>query len=251
MVTVRCLISIAVKMDWPLYQFGVNNAFLYGDLVKDVYMTLPKGFDNDNGTKVCKLNKSLYGLKQASRQWNVKLTTALVEHDFVQNKFDYSLYVKSEGSMFVALLVYVDDIVITGNDESVISDFKKFLSSKFQIKDLGELKYFLGIKVLRNDKGICMSQRKYSMELLHEYSLLAARPVETLFPENTVLNFKETEKDKCLINFTNYQQLVGKLIYLTNTRPDISYVAHCLSQHMHSPLQSHFKAALKVLRYLK
>ncbi|GJU18962.1 ribonuclease H-like domain-containing protein [Tanacetum coccineum] len=201
MVTVRCLISIAVKMNWPLYQLDVNNAFLYGDLVEDVYMTLPQGFDNDNGTKVCKLNKSLYGLKQAPRQWNAKLTTALVEHGFVQSKFDYSLYVKHVGSVFVALLVYVDDIIITGNDEVGIKDSK--------------------------------------------------RPVETPFPENTVLNFKESEKDKFLLNFTSYQQLVGKLIYLTNTRPGISYVVHCLRQHMHNPLQSHFKAALRVLRYLK
>ncbi|GKE78747.1 hypothetical protein Tco_1544867 [Tanacetum coccineum] len=86
------------------------------------------------------------------------------------------------------------------------------------------------------------------MELLYEYGLLAARPVETPFPENTVLNFKESEKDKCLLNFTSYEQLVGKLIYFTNTRPDISYAVHCLSQHMHNPLQSHFKAALRVLR---
>ncbi|GKA03067.1 ribonuclease H-like domain-containing protein [Tanacetum coccineum] len=188
------------------------------DLVEDVYMTLPQGFDNDNGTK---------------------------------SKFDYSLYVKHVGSVFVALLVYVDDIVITRNDEVGIKDFKRFLSSKFQIKDLGELKYFLGIENLKNNVGICMSQRKYCMELLYEYGLLAARPVETPFRENTVLNFKESEKDKFLLNFTSYEQLVGKLIYLTNTRPDISYAVHCLSQHMHSPLQSHFKAALRVLSYLK
>ncbi|GKE19914.1 ribonuclease H-like domain-containing protein [Tanacetum coccineum] len=120
MVIVRCLVSIAVKMNWPLYQLDVNNAIMYGD----VYMTLPQGFDNDNGTKVCKLNKSLYGLKQAPRQWNKKLTTALVEHGFIQSKFDYSLYVKSKGSEFVALLVYVDDIVITRNDESGVKSFK-------------------------------------------------------------------------------------------------------------------------------
>ena len=251
MVIVRCLISIAVNMNWPLYQLDVNNAFLYGDLEEDVYMILPKGFNGGDGTKVCKLNKSLYGLKQAPRQWNAKLTTALVEHGFVQSKLDNSLNIKQKGSVFVALLVYVDDIVITGNDEAEISNFKKFLSSKFMIKDLGELKYFLGIEVLKNDKGLCMSQRKYCLELLHEYGLLAAKPVDTPLPENTVLNHVESDNDKFLKNITNYQKLVGKLIYLTDTRPDISYVVHCLSQHMHSPLQSHLKAALRVLKYLK
>ncbi|GKE64562.1 putative RNA-directed DNA polymerase, partial [Tanacetum coccineum] len=114
MVTVRCLISIDVKMEWSLYQLDVNNAFLYVDLIKDVYMYIPEGYDCDDKNKVCKLNKSLYGLKQAPRQWYAKLTVALAEHGFVQNKFDYSLYIKSRGPTFIALLVYVNDIVITG-----------------------------------------------------------------------------------------------------------------------------------------
>nr|GEW65165.1 ribonuclease H-like domain-containing protein [Tanacetum cinerariifolium] len=138
MVTVRCLISIDVSNSWPFYQLDVNNAFLCGDLKEDVYMYLPEGCESNNKHKVCKLNKSLYGLKQAPRQWNAKLTIALIKHGFEQSKFDYSLYVKKKGSMFVALLVYVDDIVITGNDEVEVKSFKSFLSSKFLINDLGE-----------------------------------------------------------------------------------------------------------------
>ncbi|GJZ06729.1 ribonuclease H-like domain-containing protein, partial [Tanacetum coccineum] len=164
--------------------------------------------------KVCKLNKSLYGLKQALRQWNAKLTTALAEHGFEQSKFDYFLYIKQKGSVFIALLVYVDDIVITANDES-------------------------GIK------------EKYCLELLYKYGLLAARPVDIPFPKNCVLNFGGSEKDKYLNDFTSYQKLVGKLINLTNTRPDVSYAVHCLIQHMLCLLRSHCKAALRVLRYLK
>nr|GFB68984.1 ribonuclease H-like domain-containing protein [Tanacetum cinerariifolium] len=135
MFTVRCLISIAINKNWPLYQLDVNNAFLYGDLYEDVYMTLPQGYDNVEKEKVCKLNKSLYGWKQAPRQWNAKLTTALAEHGF--KPFDYSLYVKQSGESFVALLVYVDDIVITGNNEKEINEFRMFLSSEFLIKHLG------------------------------------------------------------------------------------------------------------------
>ncbi|GKC25959.1 ribonuclease H-like domain-containing protein, partial [Tanacetum coccineum] len=143
MVTVRCLISIVVVNKWPLYQLDVNNAFLYGDLVEDVYMTLPDGYNNVDKSKVCKLNKPLYGLKQALRKWNAKLTTSLAEHGFEQSKFDYSLYTKHRSGMFIALLVYVDDIVITGSDVDGINEFKLFLSTKFLIKDLGSLKYFL------------------------------------------------------------------------------------------------------------
>lgn len=94
---------------------------------------------------------------------------------------------------------------------------------------MGKLKYFLGIEVLENDKGVCLSQRKYCLELLHEYGLLAAKPVDTPLPENTTLNHTESNDDKALKNIGNYQKLVGKLIYLTNIRPDISYYVHCLS----------------------
>nr|GEU91546.1 ribonuclease H-like domain-containing protein [Tanacetum cinerariifolium] len=217
----------------------------------DVYMNLSLGFGDDNGNKVCKLNKSLYGLKPTPRQWNAKLIAALIEHGFVQSKFDYSLFIKKSGSVFVALLVYVDDIVITGNCKASIESFKEFLKNKFLIKDLGLLKYLLGIEVLENKAGICLTQRKYCLELIHEYGLLAAKPTATPLQDNTVLNSKESKTDKYLKNITEYQKVMGKLIYLTHTRPDISYSVQCLSQYMHSPLQSHFKAALRVLRYLK
>ncbi|GJU80865.1 putative RNA-directed DNA polymerase [Tanacetum coccineum] len=115
-VIVRCLINLVVQSGWSLFQMDINNAFLYGDLEETVYMTLPPGYFLDNETKVCKLNKSLYGLKHAPRQWNAKLTAALLENIFVQSKSDYSLFTKSFGDVFIALLVYVDDIIITGNN---------------------------------------------------------------------------------------------------------------------------------------
>ncbi|GKB01223.1 ribonuclease H-like domain-containing protein, partial [Tanacetum coccineum] len=123
------------------------------------------------------------------------------------------LYTKSDKGVFLALLVYVDDIIITGNSVYEIEKFKVFLKSKFMIKNLGKLKYFLRIKVVDTDKA--------------------------------------SDKDPLLENITDYQKLMGKLIYLTNTRPYISYVVHCLSQFMHSPLTSHLKITFKILRYLK
>ncbi|GJX27479.1 ribonuclease H-like domain-containing protein [Tanacetum coccineum] len=229
MVTVRCLIGLAISKNWPLFQLDVNNAFLYGDLDEEVYMALPL----------------------APKQWNAKLTSALIQNGFIQSKNDYSLYVKSKKGLFVALLVYVNDIVVTGNDLSEIESFLSFLSLKFMIKDLGELKYFLRIEVSKNKNGICLSQRKYCLELLSEYGLLACKPVVTPLQQNTILSFEETENDKFLPSMTEYQKLVGKLIYLFVTRPDIAYDVHCLSQHMHAPLQSHFSAGLRVLRFLK
>ncbi|GJV27115.1 putative RNA-directed DNA polymerase, partial [Tanacetum coccineum] len=136
----------------------VNNAFLYGDLDEDVYMRPPEGYF-PSGNKVCKLKKSLYGLKQAPRQWNAKLTSTLIENGFNQSKSDYSLFTKSDKGVFLALLVYVDDIIITGNSVAEIEKFKIFLKSKFMIKDLGKLKYFLGIEVVDTDKDIKISER--------------------------------------------------------------------------------------------
>nr|GEZ95636.1 ribonuclease H-like domain-containing protein [Tanacetum cinerariifolium] len=135
MVIVRFLSNIVVSMSWHVFQLDENNAFLYGDLEEIVYMKPPEGyFPSDN--KVCRLKKSLYGLKLASRQWNTKLTSTLIENGFSQSKSDYSLYTKYDKGVFLALLVYVDSIIITGNSVSEIEKFKVFLKSKFMIKDL-------------------------------------------------------------------------------------------------------------------
>lgn len=135
-------------------------AFLQGDLHEDIYMTIPQGFDKKRGQFACKLFKSLYGLKQASRQWNSKFSQALLQIGFTQSLYDTSLFVKSHGSLITMLLVYVDDIVITGNDEAAIGTLKTHLHATFDIKDLGPPKFFLGIEVARSKSGICLNQRK-------------------------------------------------------------------------------------------
>ncbi|GKE24984.1 ribonuclease H-like domain-containing protein, partial [Tanacetum coccineum] len=186
-------------------------------LDETVYMDLLEGFYSSDDKRVCKLKKSLYGLKQAPRQWNAKLTQTLVECGFKQSKSDYSLFTKSEKGNFLALLVYVDDIIVTGNNVDETEKFKEFLRTKFQIKDLGKLKYFLGIEVLETGFGICLSQRKYCLDLLSEYDLLACKPSATPLEQNLAISNEPTEIDK----------------------------------FMHKPLRFHIKIALKVLRYLK
>nr|GEW98519.1 ribonuclease H-like domain-containing protein [Tanacetum cinerariifolium] len=129
-VTVRCLINLAMQSGWSLFQMDINNAFLYGDLNEYVYMTFLPGYFSTDETKVCKLNKSLYGLNQAPRQWNAKLTSALLENDFLHSKSDYSLFTKSFGGVFIALLVYADDIIITENNLLKINKVKQFLKKR-------------------------------------------------------------------------------------------------------------------------
>ena len=250
-VTIRCVINLAVQQSWPIFQLDVNNAFLYGDLEETVYMKLPPGYFDESDKRVCRLKKSLYGLKQAPRQWNAKLTSTLLENSFVQSKSDYSLFTKNDSGVFIGLLVYVDDIIITGNDLGAIDNVRMYLKTKFQIKDLGKHKYFLGIEVIETENGVCLSQRKYCLDLLYEFGLLACKPSADPLEQSVHITSETSDTDPLLDNITEYQKLMGKLIYLTHTRPDISYDVHCLSQFMHFPLRYHLKIALKVLRYLK
>lgn len=214
-------------------------------------MKPPQGFYVGDKNLVSKLKKSIYGLKQAPRQWNAKLTSVLIENGFSQSKSDYSLYTKCDNGVFLVLLVYVDDIIVTGNNLGEIEKFKMFLKGKFKIKDLGKLKYFLGIEVVDCENGICLNQRKYVLDLLSEYGMLACKPSKTPLMAKLCISNLASATDPALVNIVDYQKLMGKLIYLTNTRPDISYAVHCLSQFMHSPLTSHLKIAFKILRYLK
>ncbi|MCH90967.1 retrovirus-related Pol polyprotein from transposon TNT 1-94, partial [Trifolium medium] len=149
MTTIRLFLAIAAVKNWPLYQLDVNTAFLHGDLAEEVYMKPPPGLYLPSSNLVCKLQRSLYGLKQASRQWNTKLTETLLASGYTQSKSDYSLFTKQASTGFTVILVYVDDLVLGGNDDAEITSIKALLDAKFSIKDLGLLKYFLGFEVAR------------------------------------------------------------------------------------------------------
>ncbi|GKD24502.1 retrovirus-related pol polyprotein from transposon RE1 [Tanacetum coccineum] len=249
MVTVRALLATVVQNNWFLEQLDINNAFLHGDLDEEVYMTFPQGYSTSlPPNTVCKLKKSLYGLKQANRQWFTKLTTFLLSLGFQQSYADTSLFTLHTQNNFLTLLVYVDDILLAGNNQSLINSIKQQLHETFSIKDLGPLHYYLGIEILRNLTGITMSQRKYALELLQSGQVLNEKPaITTIDPQNPLNDTVGTP----LPDPSHYRTLVGKLIYLTITRPDISLDAQLLSQFSHSPRITHMKALLRVLRYIK
>ncbi|XP_070676213.1 uncharacterized protein [Malus domestica] len=210
MVTVRCLLALAAARNWSLHQLDVHNAFLHGDLHEEIYMTLPPGLRRQGENIVCRLNKSLYGLKQASRQWFAKFSEAIKSAGYIQSKADYSLFTRQQGQSFIALLIYVDDILITGNDHEGINALKRFLHGHFKIKDLGNLKYFMGIEVSQSKKGIFISQRKYALEILKDSGLLGARPVEFPMEQNVKLsNTGELLKDPAKYRRMSYDTKVN------------------------------------------
>jgi len=153
MTSIRCFLSVVVAKGWELHQMDVNNAFLYGDLEEEVFMKMPPGFAAPDSNKVCHLKKSLYGLRQAPRQWFGKLSSKLCEYGFVRSYADYSLFVYRKGDIFMALLVYVDDIVLASNDTQATQNFKSYLHACFSIKDLGTLNISLVLRSLEDLKG--------------------------------------------------------------------------------------------------
>ncbi|CAM8948863.1 unnamed protein product [Rhodiola kirilowii] len=250
MQTVRIVIALAASKNWPIYQLDVDNAFLHGDLDEEVFMTLPPGYfmkEKQMGL-VCKLNRSIYGLKQASRQWFSKFTDALLSYGFSHSSNDHSLFTYATNDGFLILLVYVDDVVITGTSSAMIASVKSFIHSEFRIKDLGLLKYFLGIEVARSNTGIFINQRKYALDLLNEVGLLGCKPSTT--PMDIKQKLAQSTADK-LPDPTTYRKLVGKLVYLNVTRPDITFSVHLLSQFLANPTVEHYQAATRVLRFIK
>jgi hypothetical protein len=246
--TVRTLLAIASVKSWHLHQLEVNNAFLHGDLQEDVYMKIPEGVTCTKSNMVCKLQKSLYGLKQASRKWYEKLTSLLVAEGYVQSASDYSLFTLTRSNTFTTLLVYVDDIILAGNSLDEFDRIKSVLDSAFKIKNLGQLKYFLGLEVAHSKSGITISQRKYCLDLLKDSGLLGSKPAVT--PLDTSIKL-HSNAGTPYHDVSRYRRLVGKLLYLNTTRPDISFATQQLSQFMHAPTTVHFNAACRVIRYLK
>ena len=247
MTTVRTLLAIAASQAWPLYQMDVTNAFLHGDLKEEIYMKLPPGMSTTASDEVCKLRRSLYGLKQAPRAWFEKFRNTLLTFSFTQSQYDSSLFFYKTTTGMVFLLVYVDDIILTGNDIGLITKLQHMLHSTFQMKDLGHLTYFLGLEVHSRDHGLFLNQHKYIQDLIELAGLKDATAVDT--PMEVNVKYRKDEGDLLPDPFL-YRQLVGSLIYLTITRPDISYAVHIVSKFMQAPRHLHLAAVRRLIRYL-
>ena len=234
--TVRMVLDVAVKKNWRIHQLDINNAFLQGTLTNEVYISQPPGFvDRDRPRHVCRLNKALYGLKQAPRAWYTELRKFLLESGFTNSLADTSLFIYNRGNSCIYILVYVDDIILAGDSVSVQAVLAS-LSSRFSLKDLGDLSYFLGIEAIRSPQALHLMQKKYITDLLHKLNMSEAKPVNTPMqpmPKLSLLSGTPLQDPK------EYRMVLGSLQDLSLTRPDISFAVNRLSQYMHRPTDLH------------
>ncbi|PKU65026.1 Retrovirus-related Pol polyprotein from transposon TNT 1-94 [Dendrobium catenatum] len=219
MPTVRILILIALHYNWTIHQLDVSNAFLHGSLSDIVYMQQPQGFqDALHPNYVCKLKKALYGLKQSPREWYSTLSNHLTRYGFTISTSDYSLLTYNSGNVQLYVLIYVDDILITGNSPTEINRLFSNLQSTFQMKNLGSLSQFLGIQTIKTSTGLLLHQQSYARKIIERAGMSNSKPV------STPMACKHSVRDNSNVEFSNpilYRQLVGSLQYLTLTRPDI------------------------------
>ena len=211
-------------------------------------MKLPSGMTTSSPHDVCKLRRSLYGLKQPPRAWFEKFRSTLLSFSFTQNQYDSSLFLHTSTSGIVILLVYVDDIIITGTDCGLITNLQQWLHATFHMKDLGQLTYFLGLEVHYRSHGLFANQHKYIQDLITLAGLEDTSSVDT--PMEVNVKYRKDEGD-LLEEPTLYRRLVGSLIHLTTTRPDISYAVHQVSQFMSSPRHLNLAAVRRIIRYLR
>ncbi|KAG7656784.1 Retrotransposon Copia-like N-terminal [Arabidopsis suecica] len=222
--TIRLVLDVATTKSWPLKQLDVSNAFLHGELHEPVFMYQPTSFvDSQKPNHVCRLTKALYGLKQAPRAWFDTFSNFLLDLGFVCSKSDPSLFVCLQDGKTLYLLLYVDDILLTGSDQSLLEDLLKALNNRFSMKDLA-----------------------YASEILHQAGMSDCNPMPTPLPQQlTNINSEPFEEQ------TYFRSLPGKLQYLFITRPDIQYAVNFICQRMHFPTVSDFGLLKRILRYIK
>jgi hypothetical protein len=246
--SIRTIIALAANIKWKLHQMDVKTTFLNGVIEEEVYIEKPQGFEvKDMKSHVCKLKKSLYGLKQAPRSWYGCIDSFLTSLGFTESKADSNLYLKIMDNELVILLLYVDDLFLT-REEKIIAECKKRLAAEFEMKDLGLMHYFLGLEVWQSPQRIFLNQGKYTIEILKRFNMLECKPMNTPMEAKLKL-LVDTSSD--LIDATLYRQIIGSLMYLMNTRPDICFAVNTLSQFLVEPKHVRLVAAKHMMRYLK
>jgi len=249
--SIRAILSIAAILDLEIHQMDVKCAFLNGDLEEELYMTVPEGVKTPTEGRFCRLQRSLYGLKQSPRCWYARIDTFLTrDQGFMCLESDHAIYVRKTDTLII-VAIYVDDIIIAGDSTSV-RDVKAALSQTFEMTDCGELSYFLGIQVRRNrpKKEITISQCHFIEQILQRFGMTDAKPVAT--PLDVSIKLQAATDNTSTVDTTIFRQTLGSFMYtMIGTRPDLAAAISIISQFSANPSDEHFRAAKRILRYLK
>ena len=246
--SIRVLMQKAAQDDLIIHQMDVKTAYLHAPIDRDIYMEQPEAYVKEGEKLVCKLEKSIYGLKQSGRNWNEMLHKCLTDDNFTQNPADHCVYAKESKGEKVMIAIWVDDLIIAASNTKSLQKVKNMLSTKFKMKDLGRIKHFLGMDFSQSKGCVKVSQKRYVSKILERFDMQECRVRET--PCDQKLDY--TEDAPKMVDVRKYREAVGSLLYLTTcTRPDLCFVVSKLSQHFAEPTDEHWGTVKHVLRYLR
>ncbi|GJU21056.1 retrovirus-related pol polyprotein from transposon TNT 1-94 [Tanacetum coccineum] len=246
---IRIFLAFAAHMNMVVYQMDVKTAFLNGNLREEVYVSQPDGFvDPDNPNHVYKLKKALYGLKQAPRAWYDMLSSFLISQDFSKGSVDPTLFIHKEGKELLLVQVYVNDIIFAASTPELCDLFAKIMCSKFKMSMMGKISFFLGLHIFQNPRGIFINQSKYALESLKKYGFDSCDPVDTPMVEKSKL---DEDKEGKVVDPSHYRGMIGTLLYLTASRPDLQFAICMCARYQARPTEKHLHAVKRIFRYLK
>ncbi|GJZ95228.1 retrovirus-related pol polyprotein from transposon TNT 1-94 [Tanacetum coccineum] len=247
--SIRILLAYACALDFKLYQMDVKSAFLNGVINEEVYVAQPPGFiDFAKPNYVYKLKKALYGLKQAPKAWYDRLKAFLIKHNYSMGMVDNTLFTKKKDSNIIIVQIYVDDIIFGSTCQEMCDDFAKIMHDEFEMSMMGELNFFLGLQIKQLNDGIFFNQSKYIKEMLKKFGLEDSKPMKT--PMSTETKLTRDEEGESVDN-TKYRGMIGSLLYLTASRPDIMFSVCLCARFQEDPKTSHLEAVKRIFRYIK
>ncbi|GJR71146.1 retrovirus-related pol polyprotein from transposon TNT 1-94 [Tanacetum coccineum] len=246
---IRIFLAFAAHMNMVIYQMDVKTAFLNGNLREEVYVSQPDGFvDPDKPNYVYKLKKALYGLKQAPRAWYDMLSSFLISNDFSKGSVDPTLFIRREGKELLLVQIYVDDIIFAASTPELCDLFAKIMCSKFKMSMMGKISFFLGLQISQSPRGIFINQSKYALESLKKYGYESCDPVDTPMVEKSKL---DEDKEGKAVDPSHYRGMIGTLLYLTASRPDLQFAICMCARYQARPTEKHLNAVKRIFRYLK
>ncbi|GKB29523.1 retrovirus-related pol polyprotein from transposon TNT 1-94 [Tanacetum coccineum] len=245
---IRIFVANAAYKNMTIYQMDVKTAFLNGELKEEVYVSQPEGFvDQDNPSHVYKLKKALYGLKQPPRAWYDMLSRFLISQKFSKGAVDPTLFTRHAGNDILLVQIYVDDIIFASTNTAMCNEFANQMTNKFKMSMMGQMSFFLGVQISQSPRDIFINQSKYDSEIVKKYGLHSTDSVDTPMIENKKLD--EDLQGK-LVDATLYRDMIGSLMYLTSSRPDLNHVVCLCARYQAKPTEKHLQAVKRIFRYL-